>query len=51
MEVQEPEETPINLYLKKSYNQLLKLADAEVDDNEDMDYLRKYHEKHFRNFK
>ena len=47
------EETPINVYLKNSYNQLLKLADENQDDGEDVDveYIKKYHEKHFKVFK
>ena len=51
MENQESEETPINLYLKKSYNQLLKLAEESDEENEDVDYIKKYHEKHFKVFK
>ena len=51
MDKSENEETPINAYLKKSYNQLLKLADESDEDNEDIDYIKKYHEKHFKVFK
>lgn len=45
------EETPINVYLKKSYNQLLKLADDTEDDNDDLDSVKKYHEKNVKVFR
>ena len=51
IEHQESEETPINLYLKKSYNQLLRLAAEAEEDGDDVDFLKKYHEKHFKVFK
>lgn len=51
LEKSDSEETPINVYLKKSYNQLLKLADESDEDKDDADNIKKYHEKSFKVFK